>query len=200
MTRLRRWLGVASSKAEIRRRASEALESCPKDATRQRAFLHVLQGDLEPAAKLLAAAPGLGWSHGEHPGHLLFPLFAGLLGGTWTAATRYELDLETCHGDEPQLVTPEVDAILRQAGVDRVSTVAARSTVLAAMRRAAERRLAGVTDQKRRRHYGQAAELVAACVGCDGSPETARWAASLTSDYRRFPALRAELDRALGTS
>jgi len=30
--------------------------------------------DFEAAAKLLASAPGLGWSDGEHPGHLLFPI------------------------------------------------------------------------------------------------------------------------------
>ena len=72
--------------------------------------------------------------------------------------------------------------------------------MLFAMRKAAKSRLAGVTDQKRRRHYGHAAELVAVCVGCDRSPETARWAASLRTEFRRFPALRAELDRALGAS
>jgi hypothetical protein len=61
----------------------------------------------------------------------------------------------------------------------------------------AERRVSGVTEQKRRRHYGHAAELVAACVACDGSLEGARWVASIRTEYRRFPALRAEFDRAL---
>jgi hypothetical protein len=71
--------------------------------------------------------------------------------------------------------------------------------MLAAMRKAAESRLAGVTDQKRRRHYGHAAELVAVCVACDPSPPTAGWVASIRTEYRRFPALRDELDRALGS-
>lgn len=38
-----------------------------------------LDDDFAAAAKLLAAAPGLGWSAGYHPGHLLFPLFVSLL-------------------------------------------------------------------------------------------------------------------------
>ena len=174
--------------------------------------MHLLQGDFEAAAKLLAEAPGLGWSNGEHPGHLLFPLFAGFLGLQRKAtSSRSELlshrgmdidELELMTGDrnEPRLPTPEVEQLLRSAGVDAIPNAAARSAVLAAMRKAAESRLAGVTDQKRRRQYGQAAELVAVCVACDPSPETARWVASITTEYRRFPALRAELDRALGSS
>jgi len=212
MLRLRRWLGSAGSKAALRKRTAETLEACPKPATRQRAFLHVLQGDFESAAKLLAAAPGLGWSDGEHPGHLLFPLFAGLLGGKRKAASPSsellahrgmdieELELLTGDGDEPRLATPEVEQILRNAGVDAIPNAATRSAVLIAMRKAAKSRLAGVTDQKRRRHYGHATELVAVCVACDPSPETARWVASIRTEHRRFPALRAELDRALGSS
>jgi len=67
------------------------------------------------------------------------------------------------------------------------------------MRKAAESRLAGVTEQKRRRHYGHAAQLVAACVACDSSPDAARWLTSIKAEHRRFPALRAELDRQLGS-
>jgi hypothetical protein len=80
MARLRRWLGSTSSKAALRTRAEEALAACPKHASRQRAFLHVLQADFESAAMLLRGAPGLGWSDPEHPGHLLFELFPDLLG------------------------------------------------------------------------------------------------------------------------
>jgi hypothetical protein len=210
MLRLRRWLGAAGSKATLRKRASEALLACPKQAARQRAFLHMLQGEIEPAAKLLAAAPGLGWSDGEHPGHLMFPLFTRLLGGKKKATSRRtelmglsgmdlgELEAMTTDEDEPRLVAPEVDQILDQAGIDALPNPAARSAVIAAMRTAAESRLAGVTEQKRRRHYGHAAELVGACVSCDPSTETARWVAALRAEHKRFPALRAELERALG--
>jgi len=212
MLRLRRWLGSAGSKAAIRKRTAEALEACPKPAARQRALLHVIQNDFEPAAALLAAAPGLGWSNSEHPGHLLFPLFAGLLGGTRRPPSEStellshrgmgidDLELMTGDGDEPRLSTPEIEQILRTVGIDAIPKAGARGAVLVAMRKAAENRLAGVTDQKRRRHYGHAAELVAVCLGCDRSPETARWAASMRTEYQRFPALRAELDRALGSS
>jgi hypothetical protein len=61
---------------------------------------------------------------------------------------------------------------------------------------AAESRVAGVTEEKRRRYYGHAADLVAECVACDSTGETARWAATLQAEYRRFPALREQLDRA----
>ncbi len=208
--RLRRWLGSAASKAALRKRASEALEACPKHADRQRAFLQVLRGEFEPAAKLLAAASGLGWSNGEHPGHLLFPLFTRLLGGKKKATSPRtelmvhrgmdieELEAMTVDEDEPRLAAPDVDQLLEQAGIVSIPTPEARSAVVAGMRKAAESRLAGVTEQKRRRHYGHAADLVGACVSCAPSTDTARWVAALRAEHKRFPALRAELDRALG--
>jgi hypothetical protein len=186
-------------------------EAYPRHSARQLGFLHVLRGDFEAAAKLLAAAPGLGWSDCEHPGHLLFPLFAGLLAANEAAAEPTsepaahrgmdldELKLLASDGDAPKLATPENHQILRTAGVDSIPNAVARSSVLIAMRKAAERRLAGVTEEKRRRHYGHAAELVALCVACDPSPETTQWVLSVKTAHRRFPALRAELERALGS-
>jgi len=41
-------------------------------------------------------------------------------------------------------------------------------------------------------------QLIAACVVCDRSMDTAGWLTGLRARYRRFPALRSELDRALG--
>lgn len=210
--RLVRWLGSSNSKATLKKRANEALEACPKQATRQLALLHVLKHDFTSAAKLLAGATSLGWSGGEHPGHLLFSLFARLLGGSRTstppqgeltsdhAMNLDELATMTTDPNEPRLVTPRIDALVELAGVDGLSDAASRATVLAAMKRAAESRTEGVTDNKRRRHYAHAAELVATCVACDESGETAHWAAALKEDYRRFPALRSELDRALAMS
>jgi len=209
MPRLRRWLGSATTKHSIHERVAEALQACPTQAQRQHAFLHLLQGDVGHAAELLAEAPGLGWSNGEHPGHLIFTWFQTVLGGNGASRRAIALpdvgmDIEereflTSDGDEPLLATPEVDDILRDAGVEGVSDAKARKAALAAMRKAAEMRVAGVTDQKRRRHYGHAASLVAACVACDGSPETGQWAATLRGKYRRFPAFCAELDRRMGS-
>ena len=169
----------------------------------------MLSLDFVAAAKLLASAPGLGWSNDEHPGHLLFPLFAQLLGGAVERARRDldpslhrgadldELEAMTADPEDPHLATPEVDALIALAGVASISDATSRRAVLAAMKKAAENRVAGVTEQKRRRHYGHAAELVATCVGCDKTGETTRWAAALTAEYKRFPALRDELERAL---
>ncbi len=211
MLRLRRWLGSARGKAAIRRRAAEALAACPKQAHRQRSFLHVLQGDFGAAAKLLASAPGLGWSDSEHPGHLLFHVFRQLLGGgpppsrTGAALQGYGLDIDelelfTADRDEPRLAAPEGGEIVRKAGIESIPDGKARAAVLAAMRKAAERRVAGVTEQKRRRHYGHASELVTACLACDESPDAARWATTVRQAYRRFPALRAEFEERLGSS
>ena len=88
--------------------------------------------------------------------------------------------------------------LLRLAGIDGIADAATRSIVLDAMRAAAANRVEGVTGRKRRRHYGHAADLVGMCVACDPSPKTAHWASALRSEYRRYPALRAELDRTLG--
>lgn len=210
MLRLRRWLGAAGSKAVVRKRAAGALEACPKQARRQRAFLHLILGDFEPAAKLLAAAPGLGWSDGEHPGHLIFPLFQRLLGSSHTPLSSNaeqlpgrgmdieELDLMTTARDEPRLATPEVDRIIEQAGIGAVADAKARGAVVDGMRKAAEHRVEGVTGKQRHRYYGHAASLVAICVAIDPSPATARWLARLRDEYRRYPALRAELEHHLG--
>jgi hypothetical protein len=108
-----------------------------------------------------------------------------------------DLELLTSARDEPRLATPGVGRILRQAGIEGIRDARARRVVLATMRKAAEKRVAGVTEQKRRRLYGDAASLVAGRVACDRSPETARWVAALWERQRRFPALRAELARHL---
>jgi tetratricopeptide (TPR) repeat protein len=207
MLRLRRWLGAAVGKAALRQRSAEALAACPKQAHRQRALLHVLLGEFEPAAKLLASAPGLGWSDTEHPGHLLFQLFQALLGGKSASSSKArlpgtgmdleELALSTLDHDEPCLAAPEIDLILGQAGISAVGEGKVRQSVIESMRKAAERRVEGVTGNQRRRHYGHAANLVGTCVAIDSSPATNQWATRLRDEYRRFTAFRAELDRYL---
>jgi hypothetical protein len=109
-----------------------------------------------------------------------------------------ELEEMIGENDEPRLDAPEVERILEQAGINGILDSGVRGAVLAAMRKAAEKRLTGVTGQKRRRHYSHAAQLVAACVACDESPEAARWLSAIRTKPRRFPALRAELDRVMG--
>jgi hypothetical protein len=197
MVRLRRWLGSSANAEVARQRAAEALAACPQKAHRQRALFQVLLGDIESAARLLSAAPGLGWSDSEHPGHLLIPLFRKLLGCSEATASPYTWT-NFDHGmgfGEQRLTTPEIDQILELAGVEAVTDGGARKAAIEAMRRAAEKRLEGVTGEKRRRHYDHAASLVAASMAVDPSPEGRAWLSEIRDEYRRFPALKRELER-----
>ena len=98
---------------------------------------------------------------------------------------------------EPRLSTPSLAEILSLAEVGPPKDDGTRKIVLNAMRKAAENRVRGVTSKKRRRYYGHAAQLVAACAGID--PTSARWVARIREKYRRFPALRREFDSHLGS-
>jgi hypothetical protein len=205
MLRLRRWLGSAKSRVLVRKRAAQALEVCPRKCARQSGLLYAIVGDLNSSAKLLSRAPGLGWSAAEHPGHLLFPLFQRLLGGAGTEASREldlislrdmdadELEWMTDDREEPRLDAPGVYEIVQLAGTGETSGDKARTAVLHAMRKAAEKRVAGVIQNKRRRHYDHAAKLVATCAALDSSPETVSWVAGVRDKYRRYPAFQREL-------
>ncbi len=191
----------------MKNRAAAAIEACPRKAHRQKAFLHVVLGDFETAAKLLASAPGLGWSDGEHPGHLLFPILCRLLGGGsehFEHKFRHptveidELESLTEDRDEPCLPNPSVDEIIALAGLDGLRVDRERAGLIKAMRGAVRKRIEGLTERKRRNYYDQAALLAAACVAVDGSGATFEWLAAIRSEYRRFPALQRELDRYLG--
>jgi hypothetical protein len=143
-------------------------------------------------------------------GHLAFaPLVGLLLGKRKSAAQSLDLladrggaigsaeSMELAVDDEKDGVgAPNAAELLRSAGIESIPP-AARNAVLAAMRGAAEKRLAGVTEEKRRRHYGHPAALVAACLECDRSKDAMRWLAAIRERYRRFPALGRELERAV---
>ncbi len=209
MFRLSRWLGSATSRPLLLERAARALQACPDHATRQRAFLHLIQGQIEQTAELLSGAPGLGWSHEDHPGHLIFPLFVTLLGGTGRSDQAMALPddgmkesgfatLRVDGQTRPVLATPDVAEIVRDAGVEGLADNWVRQAMLTAMRQAASKRVSAVTEATRRNRYGHAASLVATCVACDPSAETLQWAASLRERNRRFSALSAEFDARMG--
>jgi hypothetical protein len=212
MLRLRRWLGSSKSKGALKKRAAAAIEACAEKANRQKAFLHVLLGDYKSAAKLLASAPGLGWSDSEHPGHLLFPIFCRLLGddsGYLERQARHRdtldirvLDIDELKSlnldrDEQCLPNPSVDEIMALAGLQDMKGDDERAGLIQAMQKAARKRIEGVTEHKRRRYYGHAASLAAACVAVDKSPGMSEWITEIRSRYRRFPALQREFDRYL---
>lgn len=205
LLRLRRWLGIAKSRAAVRKMALRAVEACPKRSARQTALLHVLLGNAEEAAQLLARAAGLGWSSAEHPGHLLFPLFQRLLGDARSDVTRTlaaygggewdgdALEWLVDDHENPPPDAPEIEDLVALAGADRMLADEARATLLGAMRKAAEKRAAGVTGKQRRSYYGHAASLVAACASLDTSPQMTRWVARVRERFRRYPAFQREL-------
>lgn len=218
LLRLARWLFAGEpSTSALRRRAATALATSPTKAPRILALLHVLLGEIEPAAKLLSEAPGLGWSRSDHPGHILFPGFSWLLGGSPTGSVREGLaqplnqpldDREpglipsVTEGDGgPRLPQPSVLDLMRRADVMARLTRGDRIAMLTAMKAAAVRRTDGVLAEKRRRHYGHAAALIACCVELEdgsGAPgATSRWADELRAKTSRFPAFQGELRAAL---
>ena len=216
LVRLLRWLGAGTPSAStVVKRARKAIENCAGKAGRQLGLLHLLGGDVHAAAQDLARARGLGWSAESHPGHLLFPAFAGLLvQGTETqlvgrlfADLRYvsrdpsDMSCEEDDGANPRLATPSVAELIARARVVARIDARGRIAMLEAMQAAARKRVAGILGNKRRRHYDHAAILVACCLELAplaGKPGAiAKWVAALRRKYSRFPAFQRELDRAL---
>jgi len=216
LVRLQRWLGAGNPAGmPLDQRARAAVGRCPRTAGRQLGLLHLLTGKVGAAARLLAKAPGLGWSSEEHPGHVLFPAFAGLLAPGAAAKLSAEIfrslaeqsrdasELDWDDGAEgrPKLTTPTIAALIEAAGVAAHVGAKDRAAMLEAMRAVATRRVEGILGNKRRRHYGHAAVLVACCLELapvSPKPEgLAKWAGELCKKYARFSAFQAEYRRAL---
>jgi hypothetical protein len=216
--RLLRWLGAGSPGAGLlKKRAAAALKRCPTESPLLCGVLQVIAGDVQGAAEILAAAPGLGWSRDGHPGHALFASLAWLLAGTPDGSLRAAVaaviqrppqtseimdhapgDVPTA-GNSPQLATPALIQLLGEAKPP-VNTET-RAVVVRALRAAATARVNGVLHEKRRRYYDHAALLVACCVeieeaGCSARAGT-EWAAALQQRFSRYPAFQAALRDAL---
>ena len=220
LLRLLRWLleGEASS-STIRKRAAAALAQSPTKAPRIIGVLQVLAGDIPSAALHLAKCTGLGWSQADHAGHVLFPAFAWLLGGAPSGSVRegvvlalqrplqsdleYEAEpsTETSVAAAPRLSNPTLLEVLQHAGAMARLSRSDRTAMLQAMKAAAVSRTDGVLGNKRRRHYGHAAQLVACCVeiedGSGTARDTSQWAEALRERTSRFPAFQGELRAAL---
>jgi hypothetical protein len=215
LVRLLRWLGArAPAPATVADRTRKAIEHCPPKAARQLGLLHVLSGDAHAAAKLLADAPGLGWSSEDHPGHLLFSVFAGLLAeGTkaplsselfagLSQALRDPFDAIRDGGDDvkPKLTAPSVVELIMSVRAGLSVDSRGSEAMLEAMQAAATSRLEGVLDKKRRGHYAHAAKLVACCLELSavvGKREpVADWIDDVRREYGRFSAFQKELKSA----
>jgi hypothetical protein len=72
--------------------------------------------------------------------------------------------------------------------------------MLGAMRIAAERRIEGILNNSRRRHYGHAAMLAASCLALaptDLHKDLSAWMVGLRRTYSRRHAFKEELTRAM---
>jgi hypothetical protein len=201
------------------KRAKNAIQRCPGRAGRELGLLQVLIGEVHSAAKLLARVPGLGWSSEEHPGHVLFPAFAGLLAEGTRAELAAELsasleeapydplDMDWGNGDgdevRPKLSTPSIAELISKARLSARIDPKNRGAMLEAMRAAAEKRAVGILGNKRRRHYGHVATLLACCLelapAVGRQEEVADWVDVLRKRYSRFYAFQEELKRALAS-
>lgn len=210
LARLLRWLVADDANAAtIRKRASTTIDASPTRSKRLHGFLRVIVGDIPSAANALKSAPGLGWSSDDHPGHLLFPVFAWLLadgtpkgvsGGVVEILKQAPRSLLESHLDVDEattkLPTPTVLDVLERAEVRSRAAAKDRAAALDAMRTAASKRTDGVTGEKRRRHYDHAATLVGCCVEADRQGSVA-WLDALRARTSRFPAYQEALRAAL---
>jgi hypothetical protein len=89
-----------------------------------------------------------------------------------------ELDFMSAR-DEQGLDTPVVTVLVQLAGVAAPTDRRTRTAVLKAMRKAAEKRIEGVTENKRRRHYRHAASLALRSMRVPRPPHG--WPPSATS-------------------
>jgi hypothetical protein len=177
----------------------------------------LLAGDLEGAATLLRKAPGLGWSGADHPGHVLFALFAILLADEADRSVHATLlaNLEsTCrdpldmlsrdeHEQKPALPTPSLRQLIHDVRPLLTIKAADRDAMLSAMRVAAEKRIEGILRESRRRYYGHAATLAACCLAVaprDRQTVIADWIAQLRATHSRRHAFKAELESALDSA
>jgi hypothetical protein len=220
LLRLLRWLGAGSpSTATLVKRARNTIHRCPGKAGRELGLLQVLIGEVQSAAALLARAPGLGWSSEDHPGHVLFPVFASLLAEGTRAELAAELfaSLEQAPLDpldmgwndddraeaRPKLSAPSIAELISKAHPSARIDPKDRAAMLEAMRAAAEKRAGGILGKKRRRHYRHSATLVACCLELapvvGRQEEVADWVDDLRKRYSRFSAFQEDLKRALAS-
>ena len=220
LLRLLRWLGAGNPSATtLVKRARKATHHCSGRAGRELGLLQLVIGDVRPAAKLLAQAPGLGWSSEDHPGHVLFPAFAGLLAEGTEAELASELFASLAEAPDdplimdwddgnrsearPRLSTPSIAELIAKASPSARIDSRSRGAMLEAMRAAAEERAIGILGNKRRRHYGHLATLVACCLELAPTVERQRkiedWVDDLRKRYSRFYAFQKELKRTLAS-
>lgn len=204
--------------ADLRIRA-RAVSKGIRSSPRLDAVIAIATADVDRLVSLVSTAPALGWS-GDHSGWIAFPALVKIVGGVAPVGTaRHEVCVGLDESDDgfiepldemqyglfdpfdevgPRSLVPmkpmSIATLIDRAQI-QVDAAARRAAIHAALRNAAERRLDGILKNKRRRHYGSVATLVACCVELDGRSDA--WLARLQGQARRYPAFRSALDSAL---
>ncbi|MCU0690028.1 MAG: hypothetical protein MUF54_01370 [Polyangiaceae bacterium] len=190
----------------VRHRAQVLLRDGQRRSPAIAAVLKLLAGDHGSAAALLAAAPGNGWSGGDHPGPATFPSLVLAVGGTPPAgsvraavcaplATAGDSPFESIH---ETIRAPALASLLERCGA-LGSTPAGK--ILEALRTAAWNRIDGVTSTTHRSRYSHGARL-AVCVaelqrrlGDRAGAEA--WLEMVRRATKRWPRFQAELAEAM---
>lgn len=206
MKRLQCWLGAVKGKRMCHANVADALSECPKSEVRQRTFLMYLHGEFVEAAKLTSAAPSLGWSAAEHPGHLMVPLIVGVFRNGQAVMTKLKKhqtvitfdtlsDWENKFNGVPQLHQATVEDIVALSGIRESKNPVDEKALLKELKKIASKRAKGVLGKQRRNHYHHVAWLMTVCLRLDNSATTVRWYEKLKAEYKRYPAFQRELEQ-----
>lgn len=191
----------------VRRRAQVLLRAGQPRSAAIVSVLKLLAGEYVATAALLAAAPGTGWSGGDHPGPVAFPSLVLAVGGTAPAGS---VRAEVCApiataGDSPfesiheTIRAPALASLLERCGALRSSPA---GEILEALRTAAWNRIDGVTSTTHRSRYSHGARL-AVCVaelqrGLGDRAGAEAWLEMVRRETKRWPRFQAELAEAMG--
>ncbi len=190
----------------VRRRAQVLLRAGQPRSAAIVSVLKLLAGEYVEAAALLAAAPGTGWSGGDHPGPVAFPSLVLVFGGE---PPVHSVRAQVCASIMTAAVSPP-DSIRDAIGVSPLSTLlercgavgsASAREILEALRTAAWNRIDGVTSTTHRSRYSHGARL-AVCVaelqrGLGDRAGAEAWLEMVRRETRRWPRFQAELADAM---
>lgn len=171
--------------------------------------LALCQGNLSSIGRWIEKASALGWSFGDHPGHLgIMGLMTALVNASWSrSAGKWKIKYDTLRPEflwdhsnlSEEMLARLVDLIAEtkpQAELNESSVKA----LLNAIRITVEKRAEGILSNKRRNHYAHIAFLMCCYVRMAEHLNEDRamiWFISMENKYSHFSRFKKELNRQL---